>query len=110
MQDVYRFRMHLSILFLQMTRPDSPEKSPVTPRPAKPRIQTQIHRRQKAKAVPPMEDEWDDQSEHPVFKDEKIEVEICLSTFLQANEYTQKTREGHALTGLRSYGSSGTTY
>lgn len=28
----------------------------------------------------------------------------------QANEYAQKTREGQALTGLRSYGSSGTTY
>ena len=45
-----------------MTRPDRPEKPQG---PAKPRIQTQIHRRQKAKAVPPMKDEWDDQSETP---------------------------------------------
>jgi hypothetical protein len=33
--------------------------------PSKPRIQTQIHRRQKAKAVPPMKDEWDAQSKNP---------------------------------------------
>jgi len=45
-----------------MPQPDPPEKSTG---PAKPRIQTQIHRRQKAKAVPPMKDEWDDQSETP---------------------------------------------
>jgi hypothetical protein len=45
-----------------MTLPDPPEKPPG---PAKPRIQTQIHRRQKAKAVPPMKDEWDDQSKTP---------------------------------------------
>jgi hypothetical protein len=48
-----------------MTKPDPPERSPEMPPPAKPRIQTQIHRRQKAKAVPPMEDEWDDQSTTP---------------------------------------------
>ena len=48
-----------------MMQPDPPEKSPKAPSPAKPRIQTQIHRRQKAKAVPPMEDEWDDQSKTP---------------------------------------------
>jgi hypothetical protein len=31
----------------------------------KKRIQTQIHRRQKAKAVPPMQDEWDVESPSP---------------------------------------------
>jgi hypothetical protein len=50
---------------ISMTQPDSPEKSLGTPKPIKPRINTQIHRRQKAKAVPPMEDEWDAQSEAP---------------------------------------------
>jgi len=45
-----------------MTQPDPPEKPSEALRPAKPRIHTQIHRRQKAKAIPPMEDEWDDQS------------------------------------------------
>jgi hypothetical protein len=39
------------------------EREPLVPK--KPRINTQIHRRQKAKAVPPMKDEWDDQSEAP---------------------------------------------
>jgi len=49
-----------------MDLPDSPQPIPedASP-PGKPRIQTQIHRRKKAKAVPPMEDEWDDQSETP---------------------------------------------
>ena len=51
--------------FFPMTQPDPPEKPSEAPRSAKPRINTQIHRRQKAKAVPPMEDEWDDQSETP---------------------------------------------
>ena len=32
---------------------------------SKPRIQTQIHRRQKAKAIPPMKDEWDSDSPTP---------------------------------------------
>jgi hypothetical protein len=32
---------------------------------SKKRIQTQIHRRKKAKAVLPLEDEWDNQSEMP---------------------------------------------
>ena len=45
-----------------MTPSDLPEKSPDPP---KARIQTQIHRRQKATAVPPMKDEWDDQSNTP---------------------------------------------
>lgn len=35
------------------------------PSKSKEKIQTQIHRRKKAKAVFPMEDEWDDQSETP---------------------------------------------
>jgi hypothetical protein len=48
-----------------MAKPDPPPKSSEPRQPAKPRINTQIHRRQKAKAVPPMEDEWDDQSETP---------------------------------------------
>lgn len=48
-----------------MTPSDLPQKSQETIKPAKPRIQTQIHRRQKAKAVPPMQDEWDDQSKTP---------------------------------------------
>jgi hypothetical protein len=48
-----------------MTQPDPTEKSPEALGPTKPRIQTQIHRRQKAKAVPPMKDEWDDQSKTP---------------------------------------------
>jgi hypothetical protein len=51
--------------FGPMTQPDPPPKFPETPQPAKPRINTQIHRRQKAKAVPPMKDEWDDQSTTP---------------------------------------------
>jgi len=46
----------------EATQPN-PEDASTPPR--KPRIQTQIHRRQKAKAVPPMEDEWDAQSETP---------------------------------------------
>ncbi|KPK18638.1 MAG: hypothetical protein AMK69_24715 [Nitrospira bacterium SG8_3] len=37
------------------------ESSPSPPK----RIQTQIHRRQKAKAVPPMQDEWDVESASP---------------------------------------------
>ena len=45
-----------------MAQPNLPEKSNES---AKPRIHTQIHRRQKAKAVPPMTDEWDDQSKTP---------------------------------------------
>ena len=45
-----------------MPQPNLPEKSSNS---AKTRIQTQIHRRQKAKAVPPMKDEWDDQSKVP---------------------------------------------
>jgi len=48
-----------------MTQPDPSKKLPEFGHPAKPRINTQIHRRQKAKAVPPMKDEWDDQSETP---------------------------------------------
>jgi len=48
-----------------MKQPDSPKQSRAPAGPAKPRINTQIHRRQKAKAVPPMKDEWDDQSETP---------------------------------------------
>lgn len=48
-----------------MTQPEPPKKSSEPARPAKPRINTQIHRRQKAKAVPPMQDEWDDQSTTP---------------------------------------------
>jgi hypothetical protein len=49
-----------------LSRPDASKKQVEEPLvPKKPRINTQIHRRQKAKAVPPMEDEWDDQSETP---------------------------------------------
>ncbi len=32
---------------------------------SKRRIETQIHRRKKAKAVPPLEAEWDAESGHP---------------------------------------------
>jgi hypothetical protein len=37
--------------------------SPTPPR--KPRIETQIHRRKKAKAVPPLKAEWDADSGNP---------------------------------------------
>ena len=48
-------------------RSQKPQRDPEgesTPSPQK-RIQTQIHRRQKAKAVSPLEDEWNDQSDTP---------------------------------------------
>ena len=49
-----------------MDLPDAPQPIPEdTSPPVKPRIQTQIHRRKKAKAVPPMEDEWDSDSSSP---------------------------------------------
>ena len=48
-----------------VTQPDPPQNDPEVPTTAKPRIKTQIHRRQKAKAVPPMQDEWDAQSDTP---------------------------------------------
>ncbi len=41
---------------------NQPENLPIS---EKPRIQTQIHRRKKAKAVPPLHDEWDSQSPDP---------------------------------------------
>ena len=49
---------------------DSPPQPDHIPKPSlssssKERINTQIHRRKKAKAVLPMEDEWDVQSETP---------------------------------------------
>lgn len=47
--------------------PQKPQSDPdpvSSPSPKK-RIQTQIHRRQKAKAVPPMKDEWDLESPSP---------------------------------------------
>ena len=47
--------------------PQKPQSDPdqeSSPLPTK-RIQTQIHRRQKAKAVPPMQDEWDVESPSP---------------------------------------------
>lgn len=47
--------------------PQKPQSDPdreSSPSPGK-RIQTQIHRRQKAKAVPPMQDEWDVDSPSP---------------------------------------------
>ncbi len=48
------------------TPPSPSENTPQNPpSTAKPRIQTQIHRRQKAKAVPPMQDEWDSESPSP---------------------------------------------
>jgi len=40
-----------------------PDRKP-SPSPAR-KIQTQIHRRQKAKAVPPLQDEWDLESPSP---------------------------------------------
>ena len=40
-----------------------PEREPSPSQ--KKRIQTQIHRRQKAKAISPLEDEWNDQSDTP---------------------------------------------
>jgi hypothetical protein len=56
----------LSPFGYDMDRPDTPQPiSKEASTPGKPRIQTQIHRRQKAKAVPPMEDEWDAQSKNP---------------------------------------------
>lgn len=44
-----------------MTKPPrQPEESrPGAPDPSPRRIETQIHRRKKAKAVPPLEAEWD---------------------------------------------------
>ncbi len=59
------FPMTVPILIFLMTQPDKRPKSLEVPGTTKPRIQTQIHRRQKAKAVPPMKDEWDDQSKIP---------------------------------------------
>ena len=48
------------------TRTPSPGETPNTSsHKTKPRIQTQIHRRQKAKAIPPMKDEWDSDSPTP---------------------------------------------
>jgi hypothetical protein len=50
-----------------------------TPGPRK-RIQTQIHRRQKAKAVPPMENEWDVKSPSPPelrTPDSKMKKSFC---------------------------------
>jgi len=49
-----------------MNRPDTPQPAPKdVSTSGKPRIQTQIHRRQKAKAIPPMEDEWVSDSPSP---------------------------------------------
>ena len=47
--------------------PQKPQSDPDhIPSPsAKRRIQTQIHRRKKAKAVSPLEDEWNEQSDTP---------------------------------------------
>ncbi len=47
--------------------PQKPQNDSVrlSPPLTKKRIQTQIHRRQKAKAVPPMQDEWDVESPSP---------------------------------------------
>ncbi len=47
--------------------PQKPQNDPVRVSSplTKKRIQTQIHRRQKAKAVPPMQDEWDVESPSP---------------------------------------------
>ena len=48
------------------TRTSSPGEAPnVSSNKTKPKIQTQIHRRQKAKAIPPMKDEWDSASPTP---------------------------------------------
>jgi len=48
-------------------RSQNPQSDPdhASSRPPSRRIQTQIHRRQKAKAVPPMQDEWDVESPSP---------------------------------------------
>jgi hypothetical protein len=35
------------------------------PRGPKPRIETQIHRRKKARKIPPLESEWDDEQGKP---------------------------------------------
>jgi len=49
-----------------MDLPDAPQPIPdEASTPRKPRIQTQIHRRKKAKAVLPMEDEWNSDSSSP---------------------------------------------
>ena len=45
--------------------PSLPNLSLASPESSKNRIQTQIHRRKKAKAVLPMQDEWDEQTGLP---------------------------------------------
>jgi hypothetical protein len=57
----YHIVMHTELPQKPQSDPD-PVSSPSSP---KKRIQTQIHRRQKAKAVPPMQDEWDVESPSP---------------------------------------------
>lgn len=49
----------------QKSQSDPEGESSTSPQKSKKRIQTQIHRRQKAKAVAPLEDEWNDQSDIP---------------------------------------------
>jgi hypothetical protein len=54
-----------SAMHTELPQEPQSDSDPVSsPSPPK-RIQTQIHRRQKAKAVPPMQDEWDVESPSP---------------------------------------------
>lgn len=55
---------HISMQSELSQKPKSDPEGESSPSPKK-RIQTQIHRRQKAKAVSPLEDEWNDQSNTP---------------------------------------------